>query len=551
MVTQEPFRIDAITLEVLWSRLIAVVNEQAAALMRTSFTPVVREAGDLSACLFDRKGRMVAQAVTGTPGHINSIADIVPIVLKKFPEDSLRPGDVFVTNDPWDTSGQLNDLTVVTPVFREGRLVGFFGNCCHHYDIGGRIRSAEAKDVFEEGLYLPMLRLYEAGQPNATLFDLLVGNVRHPELTMGDLHSQVVANDVGAAALVQTLDEFGLEDLVPVADEILDRSEAAFRRNIAAVPPGEYENEYSADGYEEPIKLKVRLTFASGGVVADYTGTSPQSRYGINVVLNYTRAYNIYALKCALCPEVPNNAGGFRPIRVTAPAGCLLNPSRPAPVGARATVGHLVPGLIFGALAKAVPDRVMASGSEGLWITHFNGEKASGDRFSYTLLLVGGTGARPNKDGLSATAFPSGIRGVSTEVIEATAPLLILEKSLREDSGGAGQYRGGLGQRVRVRVRTEKPYWMAPITERLRHPAPGLLGGKPGAAGAVRLNGTESIVSKEQRLLPPESELIFETPGGGGYGDSRMRAREAIQADVLDGLVSPERARSDQSESQF
>mgnify|MGYP000126749473 CR=1 FL=1 len=513
-------RLDPFALDVAWTRLIAIVNEQAAALMRTSVTPVVREAGDLSACLYDARGRMLAQAVTGTPGHINSISDVVSELLRRYPPETIRPGDVFITNDPWLTSGQLNDLTVIAPVFgRAGGLVGFLANCCHHYDVGGRIRSAEARDVYEEGLYIPLLKLYEAGEPNETLFAVLKGNVRHPELVLGDLEAQVSGNAVGAAALLGLLDELGLESLSPLADEILTRSEGAFRERIGLLPAGSYEAELYGDGYAEPIRLRVRLGVGGGEIRADFSGSSAQSPYGINVVLNYTRAYTIFALKCALAPDIPNNAGFFGPVKVEAPPGSILNPVRPAPVSARATVGHLIPSLIFRALGQVLPDRVMAAGADGLWVIHFYGERDATGPFSFTLMLSGGTGARPGKNGLSATAFPSGISGVSAEVVEATSPLLILEKGLREGSGGAGRYRGGLGQRVRVRVRTGRPFWFAPITQRVHHPAPGLFGGLPGATGrVVVLPWGEELKTKQQRLLPPEAEVLLETPGGGGYG---------------------------------
>ena len=515
-----PMTLDRVSLEVAWSRLISIVNEQAAALMRTSVTPVVREAGDLSACLYDARGRMLAQATTGTPGHINSISDIVFEVLRRYPPETIRPGDIFITNDAWLTSGQLNDLTVITPVFdRSGILVGFLANCCHHYDVGGRIRSAEARDIFEEGLYIPLLKLYEAGEPNETLFAMLRGNVRHPELVLGDLEAQIAGNEVGGAALLELLEELGLEGLGPLADEIIFRSERAFRERISLVPPGTYRAELYGDGYDEPIHLRVRLEVGDGEVVADFSGSSPQSRYGINVVLNYTRAYTVFALKCALAPDIPNNTGFFTPIKVRAPEGSILNPVRPAPVSARATVGHLIPSLIFRALAPAVPDRVMAAGADGLWIIHFYGERDAKGPFSFTLMLSGGMGARPNKDGLSATAFPSGISGVSAEVVEATSPLLILEKELREGSGGAGRHQGGLGQRLRVRVRTGKPFWFAPITQRVHHPAPGLVGGGDGAPGrVVLLPDGEELRTKQQRLLDPGVEILLETPGGGGYG---------------------------------
>jgi N-methylhydantoinase B len=537
--------LDPVTLEVLWSRLIAVVNEQAAALMRTSFTPVVREAGDLAASLFDPQGNMIAQAVTGTPGHINAIATGMRHILAAYPAGTVRPGDVLITNDPWFTSGQLNDLTVVTPVFKGDRLVAFFGNCCHHYDIGGRIRSAEARDVHEEGLYIPVLKMYEAGEPNRTFFSLIEANVRHPDLMAGDIHAQVAGNDVGSRSLLGILDEFGLPSVEPIGDEIIRRSEEAMRASIREVPDGSYENEVWIDGYEEPLRLTLRLEVRGDEILVDYAGSSPQSRYGINVVLNYTHAYTTYALKCAICPDVPNNEGSFRPVKVTAPPGSILNAEKPAPVSGRSTVGHFVPGLILGALAQAIPDRVLAEGSGSLWIIHTNAINSRGQRRTYTMLPVGGTGARPTKDGLSATAFPSGVIGVSAEVVESVSPLMLRKKELRRDSGGPGKHRGGLGQTVAVRVRTREPYIIAPMTERLRFPARGYLGGESGAAGEVFLSTGERITSKQQIVLPAETEITFHLPGGGGYGDPLERDPALVLSDVDNGLVSPERARDD------
>lgn len=448
--------IDQLSLDILWNRLIATVNEQAATLMRSSFTSIVREAGDLSAGVFDRRGRMVAQAVTGTPGHINSMATGVVHFLERFPIDTIEPGDVLVTNDPWKTASQLNDITVVTPVFKAGKLVALFANCCHALDIGGRGLSADSRSVFEEGLFIPAMKLYDKGKPVEALFDLLQANVRTPEEVLGDIHSQVVGNEAGASQLLSFMDEFDLDDIEELSDEIISRSEAAMRRRIRYLPDGRYSYQLSLDGFEEPLELKAEIIVTGDELTVDFTGSPGPVPLGVNVCLNYTAAYTTYGIKCALSPDVPNNDGSFRPVRITTPEGSLLNARYPAAIGGRHLVGHFLPSLIMGALAKALPDRVMAPGFDGLWDTHISGTAAkTGKHFSYTWFASGGTGALRHKDGLSATAYPSGIAGVPAEVTEALAPLVIRRRELRADSGGAGTYRGGLGQTFEVEVLTD------------------------------------------------------------------------------------------------
>ncbi len=477
---------DPILLEVLWNRMIGAVNEQAAALMRTSFTSVVREAGDLSAGVFDRRGRMIAQAVTGTPGHINSMATCMRHFLEAYPLEALRPGDALVTNDPWKTASQLNDITVITPVFRDQRPIAFFGNTCHALDIGGRGLTADAGEVFEEGLFIPVMKLYDAGRPNASLLALLRANVRAPEEVLGDVHAQVVANEVGGQQLLAFLGEFGLEDIEALADVIVARSEAAMRERIAALPDGAYRYELQCDGFDEPIRLRATVTVRGDALAVDYAGSSPQVSRGINVAFNYTHAYTTYALKCVISPDVPNNEGSFRPVTVTAPEGCILNARFPAAVAGRHLVGHFLPSAVFGALAQVLPDRVMAPGFDGLWDTQIFGHNPRTERpFTTVWFSAGGTGALPTHDGLSATAFPSGIAGVPAEVIETLSPVVVRRRALRQDSGGPGRFRGGLGQAMDLAVRTDRPFLFSGLYERIRFPAPGLLGGGPGASGAV------------------------------------------------------------------
>ncbi len=537
-------KLDPITLEILWNRLIAVVNEQAAALMRTSFTTIVRESGDLSAGVFDTRGNMIAQAVTGTPGHINAMATCIHYFLAEYPADTLRPGDVLITNDPQKTSGHLHDFTVITPIFNgDGLLVGFFGNTCHALDIGGRGMGTDARSVYEEGLFVPITRLYMAGEENRELFKLIAANCRAPEPVIGDIHALVVANDVGGQYLLQFMEEFELETLEPLADEIISRSENAMREAIAKLPDGDYSNEVFSDGYEAPVKLAVTIRKRGDELEVDWAGSSPESGYGINVVLNYTHAYTTYALKCALAPEVPNNEGSFRPVRVMAPERSILNAQHPAPVCGRHILGHFLPGAIFGALAEALPERVLAEGAANIWSMQLSGKQDDGSLWTYVWFSTGGTGARPTTDGISSTAFPSGISGVPAEVIESLAPIHIFKREYRQDSGGPGKFRGGLGQTMDVGVTNGHPWTFSALFDRTRYPAAGYAGGEPGALAHIELSDGTVIDQKGMREFAPEMRISLGLPGGGGFFSPAERDPKAVAEDVVDGLVSVEAAR--------
>jgi N-methylhydantoinase B len=537
--------LDPILLEVLWNRLVSVVEEQARALMRTSFTSVVREAGDLSAGLFDRRGRMVAQAVTGTPGHVNAMATSAHHFLEAYPVETLEPGDALVTNHPWQTSGHLNDFTVMTPIFRDGDLIAFFGNCCHALDLGGRGFGADGRQVYEEGLFVPISRLFVGGEPNEELLRIVRANVRTPFEVVGDLYAQAGSNEVGGARLLEMMDEFDLSDIESLSDEVCSRSENAMRAAISDLPDGVYEHETTTDGFDEPIKLAVAVRVEGDELTVDYEGTSPQSERGINVVLNYTAAYTTFGVKCAISPDVPNNDGSFQPIRVTAPEGSILNAQHPAPVGGRHIIGHFLPGLVHGALAKVIPERVLAQGADSLWNTQITGQKADGEPFTYVYFSGGGMGARPESDGLSATAFPSGIRGVPAEVIESISPVVMHKRELRPDSEGAGRHRGGFGQEMELGVRGEDggaPWTLSAMYDRTRFPAPGMLGGGDGEAGFVGTVSGKPLHPKRQQLIPAGERVILKLPGGGGYGAPLKRDPELVRRDAEDGLISPAHA---------
>ncbi|MFF4598904.1 hydantoinase B/oxoprolinase family protein [Amycolatopsis sp. NPDC001319] len=527
---------DPILVGLIGNRLHSILAEQQNALVNTAFSAVVRESLDLACAVFDSRGEMIGQSTGGTPGHINAMATGLRHFVAEYPPETLEPGDVLLTNDPWQTAGQINDITVATPVFAGGRLVAWFASCCHAPDIGGRLVSADATEVFEEGLRLPILKFLRAGEVNADLERLIRANVRTPEETIGDLYAQVAGNDVGAAILVRLLDEFGLTSLDDVAAEIMNRSERALREAITALPDGVYRNELVTDGFDdEPVVLRVAVTVAGDEIHVDFAGSSPQSRRGINVVLNYTRAYASFAVKAAISPEVPHNAGSFRPVHVTAPEGSVLNCVPPAPVASRHLIGHFLPSLLIGAL----PDCPVAPSADALWMTIWRGEG-----FMSTVFQTGGMGARGSRDGLSTTGFPSGLRSTPTEVIETSAPLVQGVRELRVDSGGAGRFRGGLGQRTTMAALGGIPWSVNGNVDRVRAAASGVDGGAPGAVGRFGLAGGADLPAKSRVALDPHAEVDVVLPGGGGYGDPRRRAVADVLADVVAGYVSAEAAES-------
>ena len=552
-----------IQLEVLWNRLLSVANEQQTTLIRTAFSTIVRESLDLACAIFDTRGLMIAQSLTGTPGHINPMATGAIHLLNAYPPETLSPGDVLITNDPWLTAGQVNDFTVLTPVFRRDgdsdKIVAYFSNCCHSPDVGGRILSAEAHEVFEEGLQIPITKLFDSGEPNEELFKIIRGNVRTPDATVGDLYAQASSNAVGAKSLLQMMDEFGLDSIDVLAEEIISRSESAMRLGISAIPNGLYENETWSDGFEEPLCIKVAVTVEDEEIHIDFDGSSPQSARGINVVLNYTKGYASFAIKAAISPDVPHNEGAFRPVHITAPEGCILNCKRPAAVASRHLVGHFLPSAIFGALSQAIPDRVIASSADPIWMSIWranwpqpkapenesekDSQQPQQQQSNLTLFSLGGTGARPTLDGLNATGFPSGVGGVPTEVAETQAPIIQAHRELRIDSGGPGKFRGGLGQNISVSHSGTDQWSVSGMVDRTKFAADGLQGGKPGAKGEFKLDG-ETAQPKTILWMEPESVIDMNLPGGGGYGNPYERDPEKVLNDVVNQYVSIEQAES-------
>ncbi|QMW24526.1 hydantoinase B/oxoprolinase family protein [Sandaracinobacteroides saxicola] len=529
-----------VTVDLVWQRLIAILEDQAQTLIRTAFSNTTREAGDLSAGLFDRRGRMVAQAVTGTPGHVNSMALAVEHFLRLFPLDSLEPGDVLVSNDPWICSGHLHDFTIVSPIFHRGRAVGAVANTVHVVDIGGLGFGADASDVHEEGLCIPVCKLARAGIVDPLLMAVIRANVRESDQVVGDLHSSIAGNAVAIRRTMALLEEFGLADLEGVSDAIIDRTRDTVEARIMALPDGIYRNSLALDGTGDGLVLPVTITIAGSRMTLDFAGSPDVSRRGVNVVLNYTTAYAVFGVNCLINPDIPCNHGSLAPIEVRAPEGSILNARRPAAVSARHMIGQMLPDLVLGALGALLP--VPAEGAGLIWNPSLRGRGPDGRHFATVTFNAGGAGAQSDRDGWNATAFPSGVRTMPVEAVEASAPILVRRKELLPDSGGPGRQRGGLGQVIEIEGIGETPLLLNAMFDRIDHPPRGREGGMDGRAGRVRLASGRPVGGKGRFDIPPGDRLILELPGGGGFGPPEARSPEAIARDLRDGYVSAEAA---------
>lgn len=533
-----------IQLQVIWDRLIAVVEEQAHALIRSSFSTTVREGGDLSAGVFDTEGRMLAQAVTGTAGHVNSMATAVHHFLKEFPKETMSEGDAYITNDPWLTSGHLHDITVVTPTFHRGKLIGFFAATVHVVDIGGRGMGPDGRQVFEEGLSIPMMKLASQGRMNEDLLKIIRANTREPVQVEGDLFSCAAAGEQGGRQLISMMDEFKMLSLEEAAENIITQSRRAMLEKIRMIPSGIYRNQITIDGYEQEIEVNVAMHVSDDGIHVDYAGSSAASPYGINVVLNYTAAYSSYGIRCVIGNDIPNNAGSLSTISVVAPPGCIFNAQRPAPVSARHTVGHVCADAVLGCLEHALGGKIPAEGSM-MWNlsilgnTWFGGSKRAWANYTFN---NGGMGARPGQDGLSATAYPAGVSIVPVEATEAVAPIIFWRKELRPDSGGPGEFRGGVGQIIELGSANNADIDVQAMFDRIRNPARGRRGGANGACGTVALSSRRELTAKGRQSVAAGERLLLHLPGGGGYGNPFRRDPEAVRLDILAGLVSEESA---------
>jgi N-methylhydantoinase B len=544
-------QIDPVTLEVCWSRLITICDEAATALVRTSFSSAIRDFHDYACALFDGRKRMIAQSSHTTPGLLGILPNTVQAMCAALDERSFQPGDVIVTNDPWIATGHLIDITLMTPIFKRDRLVGFAICSVHHLDMGGRMATTESRDIFEEGLKIPVCKLYKVGVENTDVFDFVRANVRMRDKIIGDIRAQVASNHITAERVCEFLDSFALPDLVGLGDEIVSRTERAFRRVIAEIPDGRYYHAIDIDRLSEdaaPIHLECAIDVVDDGILVDYAGTSPQVSRSINSPLTMTRSYTYYPFKAALLPQAPNNQGCLEPIRVTAPDASVLNARWPAATWGRTIVVHYLPELIMGALGKVIPGRVIAGGGASpLWYENLAGTRKDGRPFFAIMAHHGGLGARPTKDGTNCLSFPANVANVPIEISENDAPILYLQKMLAPDSGGAGKMRGGLGQRVSFVVLDGERGPEGEVTIGLRggrfdYPVPGILGGANGSAARVWLN-SKSVRSGKQYYLKAGDRLEFEISGGGGYGDPKERDPAMVLEDLRLGYISAKSAR--------
>ena len=535
-----------VSYQIMWNRLISLVEEQAQALIRTAFSTSVREAGDLSAGVYDLRGLMMAQAVTGTPGHVNAMAEAVAHFIRRLGIDTMAPGDVYITNDPWEGTGHLHDITVVTPTFIDQRLIGFFAATAHIVDIGGRGWGPDANSIYEEGLYIPQMRFLDRGQVNQTLLQIIRANVREPDQLVGDVYALATCNDIGQARLRAMMAEFNLQDLEAIADYIFDRSREATVSAIAEVPMGQATHATQIDGYASPVTLAVTVTARGNSMVCDFAGTGGLDPKGINVPLIYTKAYACYALKCALAPEIPNNWASLAPFQVIAPENCILNAVHPAPVALRHVIGHLIPDLIYGALDQLIPGVVPAEGAGPLCNFQVSLRRlGAGQRAEVLTFNSGGSGARPTCDGMNTTAFPSGVMTMPVEATEQAGPVLIHRKELRQDSGGAGEYRGGLGQFMSVGAMSGYEFDFSAMFDRVNHPAMGRRGGGAGAPTFIRRDDGTGMRGKGRQSVPLSTVVEMGFPGGAGYGNPAKRLPDAVKRDFALGYISAETAQRD------
>ena len=535
--------------QVMWNRLISVVEEQAQALVRTAFSTSVREAGDLSAGVYDQDGNMLAQAVTGTPGHVNAMADAVAHFIRRIGHENFAEGDIYITNDPWEGTGHLHDITIVTPSFKNGIFVGFFGCTAHIVDIGGRGFGADANSVYEEGLYIPIMKFAERGVVDKTLVRIIRGNVREPDQLVGDVYALATCNEIGHRRLVEMMQEFDLENLTGIADFILSNSRRATLERINALPPGTAQGEMRSDGYSHPVDLKVRLSIEKDRMVCDFEGTSGLDKKGINCPLVYTKAYACYALKCAVAPDIPNNAASLAPFEVMAPENSIVNALHPAPVALRHVIGHMVPDAVYAALDQLLPDMVPAEGAGCLCNFQVSLRPRTdapaplyARRAEVLTFNSGGSGARPTLDGMNATAFPSGVMTMPVEATEQVGPVIIWRKELRPDSGGAGRHRGGLGQYMEVGAQEGHEFDIQAMFDRVNHPANGRQGGDIGGATTIELDDGTMMRGKGKQFVPHGRRVIMAFPGGAGYGPVTERSRAEILRDLAGGYISPQAA---------
>jgi len=532
--------LDPVTLEIVWGRLQAVIDEAEVTLMRTAFSPIIREAFDFGVVLLDSQGGSVSQSQRSMPSFVGTLPRTMQAALERFPASTWQPGDVLGTNDPWLGTGHLPDMTMVRPVFRSGRIVAYVGCIGHWADIGGAIWSADSRELFEEGLRIPLSKIRNRGKVNDDLLSIVLANVRLPEQVRGDIYAQLATLDVGAQRLTDLLDEMSLDDPASIFNEIETRSESAMRAAIREVPNGTYRHEMELDGVDSPLVLRAAVTIEDESIVVDWTASSPQTQWAINDSFNHAYAMTVYPIKCALLPDVPNNQGSYRPITMVAPEGTIINCRFPAAVASRQIIGHSISATVFGALAQILPDRVLADSGSPCPRFVISGMFPDGRKWGSSFLLSGGMGAKNNRDGLSAAPWPSNAGTTSAEIVESTTELLFRRRALVPNSGGDGTYRGGLGVATDIELRSKKSAVLSMMTDRVTHPPLGRHGGHPAAPNILTRSGGGSVPPKGRTELQPGEVLSMRTPGGGGFGPPEARDPEQRRRDIEFGYVTAE-----------
>lgn len=531
-------KVDPLSISMQWAKLQSIVDEASAALVRTAFSRIVTEANDFTCALFDADGEMIIQSTQGLTSFTGVLAVAIKHFIRAFPVRELADGDCLIMNDPWMGASQVNDIHVVTPVFHKRRLVAYAANISHSPDVGGRLLSGDSREVFEEGIRLPMSKFFKRGERNEELLRIFLNNVRVPDIVLGDLMAQWSSNVIMQRGVSEFFREYRAETLENISGEILRRSESAMRAAIRAIPAGTYESEIETDGFDEPLRIRTSVSVRGDRIAVDYSGTSRQTPVGINCCWNYTYAETVFPLISVVRPASPVNGGCLRPLRVVAPEGSVLNPRFPAAVGARAMASMFLPAAVFRALAGAVPDRVIADPAAPVWVPAISGVDQYGKRFSDIIFLNGGLGARSTKDGINVIGFPANVSSTPIEIFESEKPVIVNEKELVVSGGGDGKYRGGTGQRFSMTSYSDHTMTFAMRGDRIEHPAQGLLGGRPGAAGVASVNG-QRIHSKRTIVLQPGDTLLLQTPGGGGYGDPAERSGTAREEDLRNEYVNP------------
>ncbi len=537
--------LDPITFAVLKNALDAIVDEVAYTVIRTARSEIVKDVMDYSAAICDRKGRMIAQAKT-IALHLGAVPEAMDAMLAQYGND-LHPGDAVIVNDPYQGGMHLPDIFMFVPFFHGGAVEGFCVVICHHTDVGGRVPGSNASDsteIFQEGLRIPVVKLYERGQVNDMLERLIGLNVRVPDRVLGDLKAQYAASRVGVRELGRLFDRYGAATMHRYLDELLDYAERLTRDEIRRWPKGSFTflDHIDDDGLSpDPIPIRVTITVHDEHVSVDYAGSAPQVKAAINSTLSYTKSCTYLSVRCALKGDIPNNAGVFRCIEVTVPEGSVLNPESPAAVAARALTGYRVFDAMLGALAQIVPDRIPAAGEGGNTVVCLSGRRADRRPFIIVDMICGAWGARPGGDGIEAiTNASQNLSNTPVETLEAQHPVRIEAYELIEDSCGAGKWRGGLGVRRSFRVLADEAF-MQLRADRMKFAPYPLAGGEPGSFARNRLeeDGTmRDLPSKTTGWLRQGALVVHDQPGGGGFGDPLERDPARVARDVWNGKIT-------------